>query len=296
MFDWTCLLAFIFTARQGSTLGAAKALGVNQTTVMRRIRQLETELGVSLFVRQQQGYRLTSDGTALLPMAEAIEQQARALVDKAQEKRRNISGRVRITTTELVATHLLPLVLAELRVAYPQIQAEVVATDSRLDLAKGQADLAIRAGGLAEDNSTVRRQVTRSVWSVYIGRTLFEHHGQPLTEAELSAFSIIVGEGALEHAPPLMWLTAAAGEAQVAFRSNSLPGLVAATRAGLGLSTLPALAASADPDLIRCTKLKSFSSPVWICIHESRRHDPLLRTVMSFVGDEITKLKHLLEG
>lgn len=296
MFDWTGLQAFLLTARMGSTLRAAKELRVNQTTVMRRIRQLETELGVSLFVRHQQGYRPTPDGAALLPMAEAMEKQAAALASKAMERRRNLSGKVRITTTELVATRLLPPILAELRLALPQAQVEVVATDSRLDLAKGEADIAIRAGGVAEDASIIRRKVADSVWSIYIGRALRDRMGEPNSEEDLGRYPIVIGEGFLEQAPPLVWLRAKAGEAQVAFRSNSLPGLVAATKAGIGLSVLPALAAGAEADLVRCSQLRSFSSPAWICIHDSRRQDQTLRSVMSFLADRIARLGHLLEG
>lgn len=296
MFDWTSLRAFLFTARRGSTLGAAALLGVNQTTVMRRIRQLEAELGVSLFARQQQGYRLTADGAALLPIAEAMESQAMALSARAEELKRTTAGTVRITCTELAATRLLPAVLAQLRLLHPQVRVEVVATDARLDLAKGEADLAIRAGGLADEDGIIRRNVGLSVWSVYCSDALAEQRGLPMCEADLARFPIIAGEGTLEQAPPLLWLRAAAGETRIAFRTNSLPGLLAATRAGLGLSMLPALAVHGESGLIRCAALKSFSSPVWVCYHETRKEDVLLRSVARFVADELARTHHLLDG
>lgn len=290
MFDWNNLRAFILTARHGSTLKAARALGVNQTTVMRRIGDLEGELGLKLFHRHQQGYRLSADGEALLPEAEAMERQAYALLGKVEEHRRQLSGTVRITATELAVARLVAPAVAALRDRHPHIRIEIVATDARLDLAAGEADLAIRAGGADERDGVIRRRIMDSVWGIYAGRSLIERQGEPRSEADVGTFPIIAGDGTMAATAPNVWLLSQAGNGKVSYRSNSVSGLTAATKAGMGLSALPALAASPDPDLVLCRALPSFASPVWLCYHESRKDDPLLRIVASFLGDRIGEM------
>lgn len=290
MFDWNSLRAFILTARHGSTLKAARALGVNQTTVMRRIADLEGELGLKLFLRHQQGYRLSADGEALLPFAEAMEQKAEALLDKVEERRRQLSGTLRITATELAVARLVAPAVAALRERHPQISVEIVATDKRLDLASGEADIAIRAGGADEQDGVVRRRVMDSIWGIYASKALIEKHGEPLAEADVANFPIIAGDGSMTATAPNAWLLSRASEACISYRSNSVSGLLAATRAAMGLCALPALAAELEPDLVRCAKLPSFASPVWLCYHESRKDDPLLRTAASFLGERISEM------
>lgn len=290
MFDWNSLRAFILTARHGSTLKAARALGVNQTTVMRRIADLEHTLGLKLFHRHQQGYRLSADGEALLPFAEAMEQKAEALLDKAEERRRQLSGTLRITATELAVARLVAPAVAALCDHHPHISVEIVATDKRLDLASGEADIAIRAGGADEQDGVVRRRVMDSVWGIYASKALIEKQGEPLAEADVATFPIIAGDGSMAATPPNLWLLSRASEAHISYRSNSVSGLLAATRAGMGLCALPALATASEPDLLLCTKLPSFASPVWLGYHESRKDDPLLRTAVNFLGDWIAKL------
>ncbi|CAI9417701.1 HTH-type transcriptional regulator HdfR [Pleomorphomonas sp. T1.2MG-36] len=287
MLDWNSLRAFILTARHGSTLRAARALGVNQTTVMRRIADLERTLGLPLFHRHRQGYRLSADGEALLPQAEAMERQADALLDKARERRRQLSGTLRITATELTVAKLLAPAVAALRDRHPEIATEIVVTDARLDLQRGEADIAIRAGGANEEDGVIRRKIMESVWGVYGSRSLIGRHGEPLQPADLAAFPVIAGDGSMAATAPNAWLLAAAGNARVAYRSNSMSGLLAATKAGMGLCALPALAASGEPDLVLCAALPTFAAPVWLCYHESRKDDPLLRTVAGFLGDWI---------
>ncbi len=287
MLDWNSLRAFILTARHGSTLRAARALGVNQTTVMRRIADLEQSLRLKLFHRHQQGYRLSADGEALLPLAEAMEQKAAALLDKAEERRRQLSGTLRITATELAVARLVAPAVAALRDPHPHVSVEIVATDKRLDLASGEADIAIRAGGADELDGVIRRRIMDSVWGIYASGPLIEKQGEPLSEADVATFPIIAGDGSMASTPPNVWLLSRAGEAHISYRSNSVSGLLAAARAGLGLCALPALAASPESNLVLCAALPSFTSPLWLCYHESRKGDPLLRTVASFLAEWI---------
>lgn len=296
MYDWTSIRDFLLTARLGSTLKAAQALGVNQTTVMRRLRQLEADLGLSLFHRHQQGYRLSAEGQELLPLAEEMERQAEALGAKARERGRQLKGTLSITATELAAVRLLAPALPAIRQQFPDVSIKIVTTDARLDLQRGEADIAIRAGGANEQPGIVRQRLPDSVWAIYGGRALLETMGEPAEEAALARYPVIAGDGPLALAEPLVWLERQAGEGAVVHRSNSLPGLLAATKAGLGLCALPALAAGMEDGLGLCGALRRFPSPVWLCYHETRKADPVLRPVAAFLAEQIRQKRQLLEG
>ncbi|NYU07550.1 LysR family transcriptional regulator, partial len=173
---------------------------------------------------------------------------------------------------------------------------EIIVTDHRLDLGKGEADIALRAGGANEQPDIVRRRLPGSVWAIYIARSLAETAGLPEDEAAIARFPVIAGEGAIAAAGPVALLEQRADPARIALRSNSLPGLLAAAEAGLGLAALPAIAVHGSSQLIRCEALGNFASPFWLCWHESRRNDPLIRTVGEVLAATITERRALVTG
>src|SRR5512144_496696 len=121
MFDWNDLKAFLAVGRGGSTLAAAKSLGVNQTTVARRIEALEAALGLKLFERGQAGSRLTEAGQTLIPEAEAVERACEGFSHQVQSLQRGMSGTLRVTVNETLANTFLAAALADFRRLYPDI-------------------------------------------------------------------------------------------------------------------------------------------------------------------------------
>src|SRR5258705_9235147 len=103
MHEWGDLKFFLATARSGSTLSAARELGVNQTTVARRIAALEAALSLRLFDRNPHGYRLSEAGSAILPQAERVAAETEALQRVAAQRGRQLSGVIRVTTVEDLA-------------------------------------------------------------------------------------------------------------------------------------------------------------------------------------------------
>jgi len=269
---------------------------VNQTTVARRIRALELALGVTLFHRHQSGYRLSEEGRAALDLAVATEKAANALEQKVRSRQRHLSGTVRITGTEYAARVLLAPAVSLIKARHPEVNAEIVVSDRRLDLAAGEADIAVRAGGADELPDIVRRRMPDTVWAIYGSRAFLHDFGMPQGEEDIVRYPVIVGESILAAAPPLAYLEGKADPNRIAFRSNSLPSLLAATEAGLGLAALPAVAVATTPDLIRCGSLPSFPAPLWICWHESRRDDPLIRLTSNVLADVIKAKENILRG
>lgn len=106
MFDWDDLRLFLGVAREGSTPGAAQKLGINQTTVARRLAALEHGRGVTLFERSSRGYMLTSHGRAPVARVEAVEAATLNLQAEAARPARDLSGAIQVTATHPIMTHL----------------------------------------------------------------------------------------------------------------------------------------------------------------------------------------------
>ena len=164
MFDWNDLKYLLAVARHGSTLAAARALQVNQSTVQRRIAELQSRLALRLVERHQSGYRLTKAGAALLPAAQAVEASVDLFNQKAGEAAH--AGLLRLTCPEPIAIRLTQSGLLErFHKKHPDIHLEFVLADRYVDLSKGEADVALRAGDT--DADLVGRKLADSIWAVY---------------------------------------------------------------------------------------------------------------------------------
>src|SRR4051812_26890765 len=143
-FTWDLLGAFLAVMRTGSLSGAARALGVAQPTVRRQIGALEEALGAALFTRSQAGLRATEAARATMPYAESMAGVAAALVRSVSASASAAEGTVRVTCSEILATEVLPPMLAALRRAHPRLQIELSAPNQTEDLLRRDADVAVR--------------------------------------------------------------------------------------------------------------------------------------------------------
>jgi DNA-binding transcriptional LysR family regulator len=139
MFDWNDLKYFLAVARSGSTLAAAKVLSVNQSTVHRRLDELEKRLGHQLAVRQQSGYKLTELGQDLVTYAERVEEAVQSLERHLVASDVNLAGSIRITCPEAIGVRLLhsPLI-AKFNERHPDLRVEFIISDKLLDLAEAK--------------------------------------------------------------------------------------------------------------------------------------------------------------
>ena len=297
MFDWNDLKYFLAVARTGSTLAAARSLRVNQTTVARRIDALERGLGLALFVRLPNGYRLTEHGEATVALAEQVEQGARMLADTARGWSRAIAGTVRVTTTEILAIDVVAPLVSELRRQHPSLSIELIADDRRLDLSRGEVDVALRVGSCPEEPGIVRRRLATSVWALHCAKSYAARHGLPGTIADLGRHEIVGGTGGLAGLGPLVALRKAAPDAPIGIHCNSVPNLIAAVRSGVAVGPLPCWAASGDDDLLRCPipELEA-RSDIWLLYHESLRESPHVRLFREAVTARFEAVRHRFEG
>jgi molybdate transport repressor ModE-like protein len=281
-FDWNDARMLLAVARHGSTLTASRHLNTSQTTVMRRIAALEEALQLSLVERRQSGYRLTEEAQELLSDFEALEAAALRISIRAEGRRRQISGVIRVTTHELIANLSLPLGLKAFRQQYPDISVQVLTSDKVLDLSKGEADIAIRSGPRPTEPGLVARLIDEGTWAVFGSHDYIAEHGKPKTAEDLNHHNFVGGEGPWAEEVEA-WLAKHAPGARIELRNSSLLGVIHHVRAGLGLGVLPYEPLRSDPELVWCMTPPQTPSQTWLVIPERLRDVSRVRAFLDFV-------------
>jgi DNA-binding transcriptional LysR family regulator len=294
MFDWNDLKYLIAVARHGSTLAAARALGVNQSTVTRRIAELESRLNFRLFERHPSGYRLTPAGSEVLDAAETV--------GTAVEEFERQVGRVahadvlRLSCPEPIAVRLAGSgLLDRFHAKHPAYRIEFVLVDRYLDLSKGEADVALRSGDT--DAGLVGRKIADSIWSVYGSRSYIQSRGAPTSIDDLKDHSFVaLDENHVGHRLTL-WLKAAVPHATYAARSGSVLGMVSATKAGVGLAALPSALGDAEDDLVHVLgPIRELARDWRLLTHPDMRHLGRVQAFFDFVAAEKESFKEVLTG
>jgi DNA-binding transcriptional LysR family regulator len=288
--DWNDLRYFLAVAHAGSTLAAGRELRVSQTTVARRIAALERALGFPLFEKRQAGYALTPAGEQLVERASAVEASAGAFSEAAAAYARNLSGTVRITTEEIYAQVLLTPLLRELRDRHPDILIELDTSQDVVDLGSGAADIALRSSSAAQPAGLVGRQLCIDDWTLYCSRDYASRNGAPTSLEELRKHPIVGGGGGNLWRHYQAWLQSLGLESQVAMHHATSTGLLSAVRSGFGIAVLPCVVADSDPELIRCIEPRvGHGRILWLLTHERVRHAPLVRAVIDFLYDRLSR-------
>jgi DNA-binding transcriptional LysR family regulator len=236
MFDWNDLRYLLAMARHGSTIAAGKSLAVSQSTVQRRLAELEVRIGRPVVAREAQGYVLTPFGLSLVPLAEKVEAQVLALEAHVGDVSRGASGVLRVTCPEPVLHRLMPLI-ERFRTRHANLDVEMVVADRYVDLLKGEADVAFRSGDT--DAHLTGRKIADSVWSVFASEAYVSRHGAPASPADLARHRLVSFEERMTGHRVVSWLAQVAPQAHIVSRSSSVLGLVQAVKSGAGVGPLP---------------------------------------------------------
>lgn len=187
---WDELRTFVEVARDGSLSGAARRLGLTQPTVGRHIDALERALGLSLFTRSPRGLTPTPAAAALEPHVEAMAAAATALARAASGEAAAEHGAVRVTASEVVGCEVLPPMLAAFRAAHPGIAIELALTNRNEDLARRDADIAVRMVRPTQ-SGLVARRIGASRIRFYAHRDYLVRFGEPSSLADLAGHCLI---------------------------------------------------------------------------------------------------------
>ena len=294
MFDWNDLKYLLAVARHGSTLAAARALNVNQSTVQRRIAELESRLSARLVERLPSGYTLTDAGKAVLPALENIAEAIEGFEQKVSEVAN--AGVLRLTCPEPIAIRLTQSgILDRFHDMNPGIRVEFFLADRYVDLSKGEADVALRSGDT--DADLVGRKIADSIWAVYASKAYVEKHGAPASVDELRKHPLIGLDRKMANHRLSLWLSKIAPDAHYAASSNSVLGLVSAAKAGVGVAALPIALGDSEADLAMVLGPVDELTRDWrLLVHRDARHHPRVEAFFAFVTSEIEAFKPVLTG
>ena len=292
--DWNDLKYFLEVARGGSLTRAADVLRVSQSTVGRRIAELESRLATRLFARHQTGYFLTDEGRELLGRAEAAEDNMLAFERGASGLAPAVSGIVRLATTENLATDLVIPALPRFVARHPQLRLEIVTTTATVELGRRDADLALRVVRPGQGNLKMRR-LGEMTHGVYGHRDYLARH--PARDGDpLAGRAVVTWDEAHAHLPAARWLAQRAPDAHIVLTASTLRAQIAAVRAGLGLAVLPDFLAT-DPDFVRVLAPDEvFSDGVWLVMHADLAASNRVRAVADFLAGAVADAQARLSG
>jgi len=289
-FNWDDLRFFLRAAQQKTLAGAARSLGVQHTTIGRRLSVLERAFGAPLVLRGPEGLTLTPLGQRIAPLVLEVERAvsaARAAV-KAE------CARVRLSVPQAL-TALFTQGLAQLRRDQPEISLEIISDNRPPDLKRGEVDLAVLVRTVI-DVDLVRRSLGDIGWSLYATDAYLARHPGPVDATDLSGHEIVALKAESTSAPAAKWLAEHAANATVVSRSNASASLVAAAVAGAGLALLPCFLAEAEPALKRLTPDVLIKHSVSLAYRREVRLAESVRVAIRFVIDLMRKHAEELRG
>jgi molybdate transport repressor ModE-like protein len=292
MIDWDDVRYFLAIAREGSVRAAAKRLGVNHATVLRRIAQLEQSLGTQMFEKLPSGYRLTAAGEEVVELANQMDASSLQLETRVFGLDQSVRGLLRVTLTPILATHLLMPDFADFARLYPDIEMDILSSGELANLTNREADVAIR---VVYD----RRTLPLNLHGLK-GPDLFG--GVYMSRDRLTTWRA----GAPE---PVRWIVISAhgipewaseGDVRttgVPFRTTDAAAQIVAARQGLGITTLPCFVGDADPLLARVpgTALHMYGT-LWFLTQGETRKTKRVRLFTEFLSDRLGVYAPLLAG
>lgn len=288
---WDDLRIFLAIARAGSLAGAARSLGVNHSTVFRRINGFEESLGVRLFDRMGTGYALTVAGEEMRASAERVEREIDRLDRRITGQDLRLEGALVVTTTDTIAQHILMPHVASFRDAYPGIDLDLIIENANVNMSKRQADVAIRPTR-APPETLVGRRISNVAFAVYASKLYMR--GRPANMIELDWVRL---DDSLMHLAADQWFRRTLPDAKSALTTNSVLGLQLGCEADLGAAILPCFMADTNLKLQRIGQpIDEAASMLWLLTHEDLRHTARVRAFMDFMADALKADIDLLEG
>jgi DNA-binding transcriptional LysR family regulator len=299
--DWDDLRYALAVGTAGSLAGAARSLGVNHTTVLRRLDALEAHLGSRLFDRQRSGYQPTEAGLALLAQARHMATRADEVERQVLGRDRELTGPLRVTTAFVVMDHLLPQPLADCSRAYPGIEVEVVENAFLVDLSSRHAD---SAQAWSRSEADVALRLSANVAEHLVGRQLgvtqcrvYALRGAPGLPQAVTSLDVLTREApwvAFERDATARvydrWLAQHLAQSNVRIRVDIFNAKAAMLRTGIGVGVLPTFMQDKHPELVAVSEpIAELAQPVWMLTHPDLRETARVRAFMQFVGDRLAQ-------
>ena len=292
MIEWDDVRYFLAVARNGSVRAAAERLGVNHSTVLRRIAHLETRLGAHMFEKLPSGYRLTDAGEGVLEFAVQMEASSNQLETRVFGRDQGVRGLLRVTLAPSLATHLLMPDFAEFARLHPEVEMEILSSDEPVNLTNREADVAMR---VVYDRNALPLNLhgvkgPELFGGVYMSRDL-------LAAWRAGASDRIRWIVKNNHGLADRTREGEVRTMEVSFRTTDAEAQIVAVRQGLGMTMLPCFVGDPDPLLVRVpgTDLRMHGT-LWLLTQGETRKTKRVRLFTDFISRRLAAYVPLLAG
>lgn len=287
--DWDDLRVVLAVAEHSTLAAAAQSLKISHPTLTRRIKMIEERLGTPLFERGPKTLELTETGLDLKSLAERWRDEITELERHLAGRDRRPAGPVRLTAPDAVAEYILPDILAAFNREHPRIVIELVVSSNVLSLQQRAADIAIRITD-QPDPSLIGRRIGSVGMAIYAERSL----AASLTSGDEPWIGY---DGNLACHKPGLWVASNVPDERIAFRSNTLLGIIRAVRSGMGLAILPCFVGDADPQLARIgERLTELDIGLWLLADRATADVPRMRTTLDGLAKGLMASRRRMAG
>lgn len=294
--DWTNLRTFLEVAQRGSAVGAADRLGVDVTTVRRRLALLQASLGMALLFKTGRSLQLTVEGERIRGIISQMADLSREISRDATDAARDMVGVVRISTMEGFGSFFLAPRLNEFVGRHPKLAVELVASQTILNLSEREADLSLNMVRPHHGRLMVRRAGYFGV-GLYGSRDYLRKAGHPRDRSELSHHEFITYVDELISVPHVRWLPDIADRPRIRLTCTSLVGQFEAALAGAGLAMLPHFMTYGRAGLVRVMPSQvNLVRDWWLVVHQDLQSVPRIRAAIDFVVEIMRRDQSVLLG
>lgn len=264
--DWDHYRVFLAVARGGQLSGAARRLGVNHTTVARRLDALEAELGTALFERRPTGCVLTEAGERLIPVAERIEMATRAATTAISSGDAEAYGTVRVGAPDGLGNSFLARELGRFAAGHPGITVELVPLPVKFSVSRREADLVVELGRPTTGRLVATKLVDYTL-GVYAAGSYIAEHGQPASLDDLAHHLLVTGIDDYNYSSALDYAATLQAYARRLYRCAGATSQLEAIRAGAGVGVLHDFVAVETEGLVRILPDVGFDRAYWLVSH-----------------------------
>jgi len=289
--DWDNVRYFLEVVRLGSVIKASQHLGVNQTTVSRRITSLENKLGKKLFERSVNGWLISPVGEQLIASAEHMAEEIHTIERYVMADSHELSGKLRLTVGDICTQQLAMPAIKLFAKKYPEVSLEIVATKDDLDLTAREADIALRSTDTPPQN-LVGKCITQLAFNIYGNKDTLDLINSNSNSEDIPCITWL-GDGTTRPA----WIDKSFPKTRNIYRTTELGVMLQMIKQGLGIAQLPCALCDPDPELFRIPA--NYIEPgwgLWVLSHVDLRKTARVRIFKSFIVNELEKQKDLIEG
>ncbi|MCA9562708.1 MAG: LysR family transcriptional regulator [Myxococcales bacterium] len=292
MFNWNDIRVLLEVARANTLSGAAEKLEMDSTTVGRRLQSLEQQLNTQLFSRVSGRLSLTDDGERVLEYAQSMEHAAIDIEQITRPDGTKAAGRVRVSTTRTMARAIMYPVAESMTKDHPDIVLEIDDNVQRVDMMRGDADIALTCY-MNHHPRLIRRKLFTATGGLYAAKSYLETHDRPSVSFDGHKV-LAVAEINLQTGVDKYFEENVRG-GEVVLRSSSVTELMRLCAEGRGISLLFHFAAQKRPELVHLDNFPDFRLTHWLTTHPDLNHLARIRVVKDAIFRRVAELRIEME-